>query len=144
MHRWKILLEGLCNRTTPSITSSDVLIVYLRQRKHPDWTAFYMPKCQAQDDLWGKSHFNFTVDEVNYHVLRTGAFPFIKFHCTRRPVSDLSFEDNFYKVLKCLNLGIPTVAYGIAGLLWTKHVEVIPIKGQKVHLFFWYKEDECH
>ena len=37
------------------------------------------------------------VDGVNYHVLRTGAFPFIKYHISRRPHQNLQLEDNFYR-----------------------------------------------
>ena len=37
------------------------------------------------------------VDGVNYHVLRTGAFPFIKYHISRRPHQNLELEDNFYR-----------------------------------------------
>ena len=42
-------------------------------------------------------YFQFQVDGANYHVLRTGAFPFIKYHISRRPHQDLSLEDNFYR-----------------------------------------------
>jgi len=124
-------------------TSSDVLASYLRHRGYPHWTAFYVPYCQAENDLFGRSHFNFSVDDTNYHVLRTGAFPFIKFHCTRRPVEDLAIEDWFYRFLKCLNFGLPTLVYGFAGLLWAKHTEQIAVRpgNQVVTLFFWYKED---
>ncbi len=82
-----------------------------------------------RNDLWGKSHFNFDVDGRNYQVqsyilegdmyisnylwhfalcqkvLRTGAFPFIKFHCSLKAASDLQLEDKFIGVLKILNFG---------------------------------------
>lgn len=128
--------------------SSAVLSHYLKQRGYPEWTAFYVPYCQAENDLYPKSHFNFqpAVDSssghqaVNYHVLRTGAFPFVKFHCTRRPVQHLGLEDRFYLGLKLLNLGLPTLVYGLAGLAWARHTEVVTVEGQTITLFFWYKE----
>ena len=42
-------------------------------------------------------YVQFQVDGANYHVLRTGAFPFIKYRISRRPHEDLSLEDNFYR-----------------------------------------------
>ena len=120
-----------------------------------------MPYCSASNDLWGRSHFNFDVDGRNYHVLRTGAFPFIKFHCSLRPKQDLTLEDNFYRALKVINFGeskrtflneirnmtnhfsgIPTFLYGIAGLLWAKHTEEVHTPQGKVTIYFWYKETE--
>ena len=82
----------------------------------------------------------FYVLGANYHVLRTGAFPFVKFHCTKRPVQDLTLEDRFYLALKVLNFGLPTLVYGLAGLAWAKHTECITVDDQQVTLFFWYKE----
>ena len=81
------------------------------------------------------------VDGVNYHVLRTGAFPFIKYHISRRPCEDLQMEDIFYRVLKVLNFGFPTLMYGLAGLIMTKHTEVVMVKGKTVTIYFWYKEN---
>jgi hypothetical protein len=65
----------------------------------------YVPYSDVENDLWGKSHFNFKVEDENYHVLRTGAFPFIKFHCSKRNFQDLTIEDYFYRALKTLNFG---------------------------------------
>ncbi len=65
----------------------------------------YVPYCDVQNDLWGRSHFNHEVDGQNYHILRTGAFPFVKFHCSQRPKENLLVEDVFYRVLKVLNFG---------------------------------------
>ena len=51
--------------------SSLVLSCMLRQAGHPPLTAWYVGRGEASDDQWGKSHFNWEVDGVNYHVLRT-------------------------------------------------------------------------
>ena len=147
-NRWKIFQSGINNlvfkstsskRTLPK--SSAVLEKYLKQRNLPSWTAFYVPQSDIQNDLWGKSHFNFKVEKANYHVLRTGAFPFIKFHCTQRPEGqDLSLENNFYNVLKVLNFGFPCLLYGIAGLLWANHIEEVKLEERTIKIYFWYKE----
>ena len=149
-YRWKLFLAGINNLVLRSASSkqnlpksSVVLEKYLKQRSLPSWTAFYVPQSDVQNDLWGQSHFNFKVDEkANYHVLRTGAFPFIKFHCTQRPEGqDLSLENHFYNVLKVLNFGFPCFLYGIAGLLWANHIEEVKVEGRApIKIYFWYRE----
>ena len=57
------------------------------------------------NDQFGLSHFNWEVGTTNYTVLRTGCFPFIKYHCIQRPHQDLQVEDKFYTALKLFNLG---------------------------------------
>ena len=47
----------------------------------------------------------FQVDGANYHILRTGCWPYIKYHCTKRPYEDLAFDDSLFRVLKVVNLG---------------------------------------
>ena len=53
---------------------------------------------------------------------------------------DLSAEDNFYRGLKVLNLGLPTLVYGLAGLLWARHSETVRTDLGAVTVYFWYKE----
>ena len=109
---------------------------------YPPWTAWYVSRSDVRNDQWGQSHFNWSVDGVNYHVLRTGAFPFVKYHISRRPVEDLDLEDNFYRLLKVLNFGLPTLLYGIAGLLWANHTEIVNLPtGNRITIYFWYREN---
>ena len=77
------------------------------------------------------------VDGVNYHVLRNGTFfPFIKYHISKRPYEDLRVEDIFYKLLKVLNFGFPTMMYGLAGLLMAKHTEGVMVEGKAITIYF--------
>ena len=96
----------------------------------------------VENDLWGLSHFNFQVDQVNYHVLRTGAHPFIKFHCTARKFDNsLWIENHFYNFLKVANFGFPCLLYGLAGLLWARHRETVHLSGYPpITIYFWYPE----
>ena len=175
-NRWTLLSSGIknfvYNNIKLSITSSSssekichikpkssiVLETYLKQRNYPTWTAFYVAQSDIQNDLWGQSHFNFSIiqehhsDEKinnkqlisrkNYHVLRTGAFPFVKFHCTLRPKEDLTLENIFYNVLKIINFGFPCLLYGIAGLIWADHIELVNIEDypHPIKIYFWYQE----
>lgn len=58
-----------------------------------------------EDDQWGKSHFNWMAGNSNYHILRTGCYPYIKYHCTKRQEQNLIIEDYFFRAIKVLNLG---------------------------------------
>lgn len=67
---------------------------------------FHAQYRDVQNDQWGKSHFNWTLDNgTNYHILRTGCYPYMKYHCTKRPYQDLKLDDNFMKFIKIINLG---------------------------------------
>lgn len=84
---------------------SEVLSAYIKQCKEPPWTSYFIRYKDIEDDQWGKSHFNWKVGNSNYHILRTGCYPYIKYHCTKRSVQDLQIEDNFFRAIKVLNLG---------------------------------------
>ena len=148
-NRWTLLSSGIKNFVYKSSTSevckpksSIVLESYLKQRNYPTWTAFYVAQSDIQNDLWGQSHFNFSIgNSANYHVLRTGAFPFIKFHCTLRPKEDLALENIFYNGLKIINFGFPCLLYGIAGLIWANHIELVDLEEYPpIKIYFWYQE----
>ena len=124
--------------------ASELLSIYLRQRGMPPWTAYFVPYTFIQNDQFGLSHFNWDVDGINYHILRTGCFPFIKYHCSKRPWQDLTVENRFYTIIKCFNLGFPCLMYGLSALIFISHRDyaVINDSGFKIPLYFWYKETE--
>jgi len=134
-------VKSIVRPTPQRPASSEVLTQMLVQAHLPHWSAWYVSRADVINDQWGQSHFNWKVDGVNYHVLRTGAFPFIKYHISKRPHQDLSLEDNFYRVLKVLNFGFPTLMYGLAGLVMATHTEEVEVKGRKIVIYFWYKEN---
>lgn len=122
--------------------ASQVLTAHLRQSRYPYWTAFFIPYRSILNDQFGWSHFNWSVDGHNYHILRIGCWPYIKYHCSRRPLEDLYIQNVFYTWIKCLQFGIPTLAYGITGWMMAKHHEDVHINSTKsIRIYFWYKEN---
>ncbi|XP_030746566.1 uncharacterized protein C15orf61 homolog isoform X2 [Sitophilus oryzae] len=128
------------NKTVP--TSSEVLSHYLIQCKEPPWTSYFIKVGSIQDDQWGKSHFNWQVGNSNYHILRTGCYPYIKYHCTKRNKQDLTVEDSFFRAIKIINLGLPCLAYGIAAIYLIRHKEIVYTSKGKVEIYFLYPEDK--
>ncbi|CAH1797494.1 unnamed protein product [Owenia fusiformis] len=140
MRIWNYLKNVSVLKNKPK--SSEVLTNYLKQRNLPLWTAFVIKYSAIKNDQFGLSHFNWNVDGTNYHVLRTGCFPYVKYHCTKRPYStDLISEDRFYRFLKIINLGLPTLTYGIAHVMFATHHETVKTSLGCVTLYFWYPED---
>lgn len=94
-----------------SLRYKQVLTSYLLQTNEPPWTSYFVKYTDVVNDQKGMSHFNWPVGNSNYHVLRTGCFPYIKYHCTKRPQQDLNLEDKFFKAIKLLNLGMYISSY---------------------------------
>ncbi|XP_050312380.1 uncharacterized protein C15orf61 [Anthonomus grandis grandis] len=138
----RALNNMLIKRFASLPTSSEVLTQYLRQCKEPPWTSYFVKYSSIRDDQWGQSHFNWQVGASNYHILRTGCFPFIKYHCTKRKRQDLSLEDSFYRAIKVINLGLPCLAYGIAAIYLIKHKETVYMRQGEVTIYFLYPEDK--
>ncbi|KDR10553.1 uncharacterized protein C15orf61 homolog isoform X2 [Zootermopsis nevadensis] len=123
-------------------TSSEVLSCYLKQCSKPPWTSFFVKYSSVVNDQRGWSHFNWAVGTSNYHVLRTGCYPYIKYHCSRRPIQDLRLEDRFFRFIKVINLGIPCLAYGVAATMLIQHKEVVHTPHGDVFVYFLYEEDK--
>lgn len=99
--KWLAMMIAKCRVCRQVLTS------YLLQTNEPPWTSYFVRYADVVNDQRGMSHFNWSAGGSNYHVLRTGCFPYIKYHCSKRPAQDLSGEDRFFKAIKILNLGKP-------------------------------------
>ncbi|XP_052868273.1 uncharacterized protein C15orf61 homolog [Anopheles cruzii] len=123
--------------------ASEVLTSYLKQCNEPSWTSFFIWQNDVLNDQFGRSHFNWTLDTgTNYHILRTGCFPYIKYHCTKRPIQDLRIEDYFFRCIKVANLGLAQLCYGLAAVFLIRHVQHVDMGSYgRVPLYFLYEED---
>lgn len=130
------------NSSKSKPAASEVLSCYLRQRRLPPWTSYFVKWNSVRNDQFGMSHFNWKVDDANYHILRTGCYPYMKYHCTKRPYEDLSMDDRFFRTLKWMNLGIPCLAYGLGAVFLIRHHEDVKTPQGIVRIYFLYKEDE--
>ncbi|XP_026322382.1 uncharacterized protein C15orf61 [Hyposmocoma kahamanoa] len=104
LSRTKAALSSLfILRTKP--TASEVLTAYLKQCKEPPWTSYFVKYSSVRNDQRGMSNFNWKVGSSNYHILRTGCWPYIKYHCSKKAAEDLSGSDKLMRAIKVVNLG---------------------------------------
>ncbi|XP_055905423.1 uncharacterized protein C15orf61 homolog [Eupeodes corollae] len=124
--------------------ASEVLTAYLKQCNEPPWTSYFVKLKDVQNDQYGRSHFNWTLDTgTNYHILRTGCYPYLKYHCSKREYQDLTIEDKFFRFLKIVNFGLPMLFYGLAAIRLISHTEVVDVNEKtKVPIYFLYEEDK--
>ncbi|KAH8392874.1 hypothetical protein KR215_006876 [Drosophila sulfurigaster] len=124
--------------------ASEVLTAYLKQCQEPFWTSYFVKFKDVQNDQRGMSHFNWTLDTgTNYHILRTACYPYMKYHCSKREVQDLSLEDKFFRFLKVINLGLPMLFYGLAAIRLISHTEIVRVSEKvEVPIYFLYAEDK--
>ena len=87
----KIVSRFMRLNSVSKVKSSELLCLYLSLHNYPPWTAFFILQSDIIDDHFPLSHYNFIVENekknngVNYHVLRTRCYPYVKFHCSKRP-----------------------------------------------------------
>jgi hypothetical protein len=108
------MIYNILNRTKLLPKASQVLECYLRQENYPLWTSYFVKYKTVVNDQFIKSYFIFNVDEKhNYLILRTGCFPYIKYHCTKTTLIDdkfyqgnsFKYQNTFFNCIKVLNLG---------------------------------------
>ncbi|XP_055315620.1 uncharacterized protein C15orf61 homolog [Sitodiplosis mosellana] len=123
---------------------SAVLTQYLKQCNEPPWTSYFIRYRDVYNDQFGLSHFNWTLDSgTNYHILRTGCWPYMKYHCTKRPLQNLTLDDKLINFIKMINLGIPQLMYGFSAMMLITHIEYVDMREHgKVPIYFLYKEDK--
>ncbi|KAK2894697.1 hypothetical protein QQF64_012397 [Cirrhinus molitorella] len=134
------LFPSTFGNKAPRPAASEVLTCHLTQRALPPWTSFCVRYRDVINDQFGLSNFNWQVQGANYHILRTGAFPFIKYHCTKAPPQNLEFENKFFGTLKVINLGIPCLAYGLGSWMVVGVTETVQTSAGPVTVYFAYKE----
>ncbi|RVE42876.1 hypothetical protein evm_012494 [Chilo suppressalis] len=117
-------------------TSSDVLTSYLAQCNEPPWTSYFVKYSSVKDDQFGMSNFNWNVGSSNYQILRTGCFPYIKYHCSKREKENLDVSDKFMRAVKVINLGIPCLLYGLAATQLITHSEIVHTSKGPVKIYF--------
>ncbi|CAK1545865.1 unnamed protein product [Leptosia nina] len=116
--------------------ASDVLTAYLLQCSEPPWTSYFVKYSSVKDDQFGMSNFNWKVGKSNYQILRTGCFPYIKYHCSKKVEEDLTVSDRFMRIIKMANLGIPCLLYGLAATQLIRHKEIVHTEKGPVTIYF--------
>lgn len=119
--------------------SSTVLKEFLIQRGFPHWTSYFVRYSDIKNDHHAKSHFNFQVQADagpanNYEILRTGCYPYVKYHCTRtEPPNDLMLTNGIIRAAKISTACLPCLVYGTAARFLITHHETLKSHNIKIH-----------
>jgi len=104
----------LLNRSKHDILpkASEVLYSYLKQENYPFWTSFFVKAKDVVNDQYNLTCFVNRLDENNrYFILRTGCFPFIKYHCSKLKPNEflddnaVEIQNKFFNLIKFSNFG---------------------------------------
>ncbi|XP_022825381.1 uncharacterized protein C15orf61 homolog isoform X1 [Spodoptera litura] len=122
--------------------ASEVLTAYLIQCNEPPWTSYFVKYSSVKNDQFGMSNFNWKAGSSNYQILRTGCFPYIKYHCSKKKAEDLEVSDKFMRAIKVINFGIPCLLYGLAATQLIRHKEIVHTSKGPVTIYFLIPEDK--
>lgn len=109
------MIYTILNRSNAKLPkASEILNSYLRQQNYPHWTSYFVKYKDCVNDQFGLSYFINTCDDPKwrYLILRTGCFPFMKYHCTRLNPdlevdhAQIKFQNGFFNLIKLINLGL--------------------------------------
>ena len=103
--RIKLLFKSSNSLLATRPFASEVVFNYIRLRNYPAWTAFFIKYNSVVNDHFSYSCFNFQIDQHNYQILRTGCYPFVKYHCTKTKCQDLDLQNSFFNLIKIMNFG---------------------------------------
>ena len=103
--RLKLNINYFREKELSKPTASEVLTKHLNKQKRPPWTSYFVRYDSVLNDHFGLSNFNWTASGVNYQILRTGCYPYIKYHCSRKEPENLRTLNAFCTYIKALNFG---------------------------------------
>jgi hypothetical protein len=95
--------------------ASEVLKLHLSTclSRDQSWTSYFVKYSDIYDDDFGKSNYDVLVGDTNFQILRTGCWPYVKYHCTKTPSTDLQITDKVIRISK--TLAFPAcIGYGVA------------------------------
>ena len=127
--------------------ASSILTHHLAQceARQQYWTSFFVPYRCLLDDHFAMSNFYFTTASgASYEILRTGCWPYIKYHCTRvKTTPDLTLTNATIRACK-VALWVACPLYGCAAffLLFSPKAGTIKYEQPRAILYFLIDENK--